>query len=81
MDEVLLGQIILVPYTFAPMDTVYCDGKEYPIMQYQALYSLLGNTFGGNVNTTFCVPNLKGFEPNPGVHYVIAMYGYYPTRS
>ena len=41
MDEVLLGQILLVPYTFPPMDTVYCDGKEYPIMQYQALYSLL----------------------------------------
>lgn len=53
MDEALLGQILLVPYTFAPMDTVYCDGKEYPIIKYQALYSLLGNTFGGNVNTTF----------------------------
>lgn len=80
MDEFLIGEIIPVPYTFAPQGTVYCDGQEYQVQQYQPLFALIGYTFGGNGTTKFRVPNLKGFEPNPGVHYVIATYGIFPDR-
>lgn len=81
MDELLVGEIIMVPYTFAPLGTVYCDGKEYLVQQYQILFSLIGYTFGGNGSTTFCVPDLKGLEPAPGIYYAIATNGYYPDRS
>lgn len=81
MEDFFVGEIIMVPYTFAPYGTLYCDGQEYPVQEYQTLFSLLGYTFGGNGSSKFCVPNLKGFEPHPGIHYVIAIDGYYPERN
>jgi microcystin-dependent protein len=80
MDEFLIGEIIPVPYTFAPAYTLFCDGQEYPVQQFQILFALIGYTFGGNGSTTFRVPNLKGFEPNPNIHYVIATNGIFPDR-
>ena len=80
MDEFLIGEIIPVPYMFAPAGTLYCDGKEYPVQMFQALFALIGSTYGGNGSTTFCVPNLKGFESNPHVHYVIVTDGLFPDR-
>ena len=81
MDEFFVGAIVPLPYTFVPLNMLDCDGKEYPASQYQELFSLLGNMYGGDGVSTFCVPNLKGCEPDPNVHYVIAAYGVYPSRS
>ena len=81
MEDIFVGGIFTVPYTFIPVNMLDCDGTEYLVAQYQTLFSLLGNTFGGDGVSTFCVPNLKGYEPNPYVHYVIATQGMYPYRS
>ena len=48
MEDFFAGEIIMVPYTFAPYGTLYCDGQEYPVQEYQTLFSLLGYSFGGH---------------------------------
>ena len=53
-----VGEIILVPYHFVPSGWAICDGQLLQIMQYQALFSLLGTTYGGDGTTTFGLPNL-----------------------
>ena len=73
-----LGQIQLFPYTFAPKGWAVCDGATLSISQNTALFSLLGTTFGGDGQTTFALPNLKG--PDKGVGYYIALQGIYPNR-
>jgi microcystin-dependent protein len=55
-----IGEIAIYPYNFAPRDWVYCDGQLLRTEQFSALYSLLGDTFGGDGRTTFAVPNLNG---------------------
>ncbi|HIQ35269.1 MULTISPECIES: phage tail protein [Acinetobacter] len=55
-----LGEIILVPYTFVPQGWAACNGQLLSIAQYQALFSLLGTTYGGDGRTTFALPNLGG---------------------
>lgn len=79
--DYLLGGVVLFPYEFAPKGWLACEGQTLPIMQNQALFSLLGTKFGGDGRTTFTVPNLKGKEPLPGLHYCIALNGSYPTRD
>ncbi len=64
MSEPFLGQIMLVPYNFAPRGWAFCSGQILPIAQNTALFSLLGTTFGGNGQTTFALPDLRGRVPN-----------------
>jgi microcystin-dependent protein len=64
MSEPFLGQIILVPYNFAPRGWAFCNGQVLPIAQNTALFSLLGTTYGGNGQTTFALPDLRGRVPN-----------------
>lgn len=63
MSEPFLGQIILVPYNFAPRGWAFCNGQLLPISQNTALFSLLGTTYGGNGQTTFALPDLRGRVP------------------
>jgi len=58
-----IGQIMMVPYDFAPRGWAFCDGKLLPIMQHTALFSLLGTRFGGNGQTSFALPDLRGRVP------------------
>jgi len=78
--EQFLGQIELFPYNFAPQDWAFCEGQMIPIAQNSALFALLGANFGGDGTTTFALPNLKGKEPNPDMHFCIALRGIYPSR-
>jgi len=55
-----LGEIIAVPYNFAPRGYMFCAGQLLAINQNQALFSLLGTTYGGNGQTTFALPDLRG---------------------
>ena len=64
MSEPFLGMIIIVPYNFAPRGWAFCNGQILPIAQNTALFSLLGTTFGGNGQTTFALPDLRGRVPN-----------------
>ena len=55
-----IGQIMLVGFTFAPVNWALCNGQLLQIRQYTALFSLLGTTYGGDGVTTFGLPNLQG---------------------
>lgn len=59
-SEPFLGQIAFVPYNFAPKYWAECNGQILPIAQNQALFSLLGTTYGGNGTTTFALPDMRG---------------------
>lgn len=61
--EPFLGQIIIVPYNFAPRGWAFCNGQILAISQNMALFSLLGTTYGGNGQTTFALPDLRGRFP------------------
>ncbi|WP_126652562.1 phage tail protein [Chryseobacterium aureum] len=55
-----LGQIAFVPYNFVPKNWASCDGQLLPIAQNQALFALLGTTYGGNGTTNFALPDMRG---------------------
>lgn len=57
--EPYLGQILYVSFTFAPRGWAECNGQTLSINQNQALFSLLGTTYGGNGVTTFALPNIQ----------------------
>ncbi|MEY2490474.1 MAG: hypothetical protein QOC70_2416, partial [Verrucomicrobiota bacterium] len=58
--EPFIGELMLVPYNFAPRGWAFCQGQLLSISQNTALFSLLGTTFGGNGVTTFGLPDLRG---------------------
>lgn len=58
-----IGEIVIVPYNFAPRGFAFCNGQILPISQNTALFSLLGTTYGGNGTTNFALPNLQGRTP------------------
>ena len=58
MSSPFLGQIIPVSFNFPPKGWAFCNGATLPINQNQAMFSLLGTTYGGNGVTTFQFPNL-----------------------
>ena len=63
MAEPFIGEIRLFPYQYAPLGWAYCDGTEVQVMQYQALYAVIGNIYGGTPGQTFKLPNLQGMVP------------------
>lgn len=80
MDPIL-GTIQLFAFNFVPRGWMLCDGTTLPIGQYSAVFALLGTTYGGNGQTTFALPNLKGKEPLPGSVLCICMEGVFPQRQ
>lgn len=58
-----LGEIRLLPYSFAPVGWHDCDGSLLSIAEYDALFVLLGTTFGGDGVNTFALPDLRGRLP------------------
>lgn len=78
--DVLIGTILLFPYNFVPSGCAECNGQALIINQYQALYALIGKTYGGT-STTFNLPNLNGAQPLPTMKYYMALTGIYPSRS
>ena len=58
-----LGEIRIFPFGFAPEGWLPCEGQELQVSQNQALWSLLGNAYGGNAPTTFKLPDLRGRTP------------------
>jgi microcystin-dependent protein len=63
MATPFLGEIRMVGFGFAPSGWASCNGQSMPINQNQALFSVLGTTFGGNGVTTFNLPDLRGRVP------------------
>jgi microcystin-dependent protein len=61
--EMYIGTILIWPIDFAPLDTFSCNGQVIQVGQYQALYSLIGNVYGGSASQSFAVPNLINRVP------------------
>lgn len=61
--EPFLGELGIVAFNFAPRGWALCNGQILSISQNQALFSLLGTTYGGNGQTTFALPNLQSRLP------------------
>jgi microcystin-dependent protein len=63
MSSPYLGEIRMFGGTFAPVGWHFCDGSLLPITNNDALYTLLGTTYGGDGTNTFGVPDLRGRVP------------------
>jgi microcystin-dependent protein len=77
MSDTFIGQLLLVPYTFNPKNWAFASGQIVSIAQNTALFSLLGTMYGGNGQTTFALPDLRGripigFGQGPGLSNYVA---------
>jgi microcystin-dependent protein len=63
MSDPFVGQIIRIGFNFAPVGWMLCNGQILAISQFEALYSVIGTTYGGNGTTTFGLPDLRGRVP------------------
>jgi microcystin-dependent protein len=63
MAEPFLAEVRLMSFSFAPKGWALCNGQFLPINQNQALFALLGTTYGGDGRTTFALPDLRGRVP------------------
>lgn len=63
MAEPFLSEIRMMSFSFAPRGWALCNGQLLPINQNQALFSLLGTTFGGDGRVNFALPDLRGRTP------------------
>lgn len=63
MSEPFLGEIKVISWNFPPKGWALCNGQLLPINQNQALFSILGTTYGGDGRTNFALPNLQGRVP------------------
>jgi microcystin-dependent protein len=78
MAEYYIGEIRLLAFSqYAPANFLPCDGRAIPISQYQALFALIGTTYGGDGSTNFNLPDLRGRSPvcfgqlTGGTNYVL----------
>ena len=76
-----VGRIGLIGTTFCPHGTLEADGRLLQIAQFSTLYSLIGNSYGGDGKATFALPDLRGKEPIPDSRYCIVFDGIYPSPN
>lgn len=67
MSDPFIAEVIMFAGTFAPRGWAFCSGQLLPIAQNTALFSLVGTTYGGDGETTFALPDLRGRTPR-GAH-------------
>ncbi|HEX9638728.1 MAG TPA: tail fiber protein, partial [Acidobacteriota bacterium] len=60
MSEPFVGEIKMFAGNYAPVGWALCDGQLVSVSEYDALFSLLGTTYGGDGQTTFGLPDLRG---------------------
>lgn len=79
--EPMVGEISIFAGDFPPKGYMFCEGQELPIPQHSALYTILGNRYGGDGKTRFALPDLRKLEKDMGgVRYIIAIEGMFPDR-
>jgi microcystin-dependent protein len=74
MAQPYVGEIKMFAGNFAPAGWAFCDGSELPISEYETLFNLIGTTYGGDGQSTFRLPDLRGRVP---VHMGTNNYGTY----
>jgi microcystin-dependent protein len=60
MSDAFIGEIRALAFNYPPVDWAYCNGQSVPVMQYQALYAVIGVLYGGTPNQVFNLPDLRG---------------------
>ena len=60
MSDSFIGQLMLVPFEFAPEGWAFCHGQLLPIAENDALFNLIRTAYGGDGVSTFAVPDLRG---------------------
>jgi len=76
MSSPFIGEIRMVGFTFAPAGWAFCDGSLVPISENDALFNLIGTTYGGDGQNTFALPDLRGRAPmHVGSGFVLGQVG------
>lgn len=78
MSNYYIGQVMMTGFAFAQKDFAQCNGQLIAVQQNQALFSLLGTTYGGDGVRTFALPDLRSRTPTGGVQSVDG--GWQPPR-
>jgi microcystin-dependent protein len=82
MSEPFLSELRLMSFTFPPKGWAFCNGQLMPINQNQALFSLLGTTYGGDGRTSFGIPNVQGRVPiHMGQGFALGQIGGEPSHT
>jgi microcystin-dependent protein len=63
MAQPYVGEIRMFAGNFAPAGWMFCEGQELPISEYETLFNLIGTTYGGDGQSTFTLPDLRGRLP------------------
>ncbi|UTX54878.1 tail fiber protein [Leucobacter aridicollis] len=74
----MIGSVLLTAGAVA--DGMPANGQILSIQSFSALYSLFGNTYGGDGRATFALPDMRGLAPN-NMTYSICVYGIFPSRD
>jgi microcystin-dependent protein len=76
MAQPYVGELRLFAGNFAPAGWMFCDGQLLPISENEVLFQLIGTTYGGDGETTFALPDLRGRVPvHQGNGYTLAQTG------
>jgi len=78
--ESFLGQVGLIANAYCPANALPADGRLLSAQSNQALYALIGNSYGGKQNETFALPDLTGQTPD-GMLYCVVVNGLWPSKS
>jgi microcystin-dependent protein len=83
MSDPFMSEIRMMSFNFPPKGWALCNGQTMAINQNQALFSLLGTTYGGNGQTTFALPNLQGRVPTHmgGIGHFLGEAGGEPSHT
>jgi microcystin-dependent protein len=82
MAEPFLSEIRIMSFGFPPKGWAFCNGQLLPINQNQALFSLLGTTYGGDGRVNFALPNLQTRTPiHMGAGYTLGQLGGEPAHT
>ena len=60
MSTAFVGEVRAIGFSYAPIDWMFCNGQTVSISTYEALYALIGTTYGGDGQQSFSLPNLQG---------------------
>jgi microcystin-dependent protein len=76
MAQPYVGEIRMFAGNFAPAGWMFCEGQLLPISEYETLFQLIGTTYGGDGQSTFALPDLRGRSPvHMGNGFILAETG------
>src|SRR6059036_2305359 len=76
MGQPFVGEIRIFAGNFAPAGWMFCEGQLLPISENETLFNLIGTTYGGDGQSTFALPDLRGRLPvHPGQGHILAETG------